>query len=1194
MHFQSAAGPSNPNPSPESPPKLSGSTPGLLDYTQADRLCRLPGSKLSFASFDPHTASLNRDIPGLDRLSLNEQLYRPKRVVIEIAPSGASTWRFVPSARRDDGVPDEGTWPRVVDICGHYFLCSQEQWDIYKLDPLYDCLVRAAPHVPIITHLPDRPQAAPTPVASGQKRRVVSPTRESPAQSPKPRKKRAAQVQSESEDDESEVEDMVIDAGFAPPKSPAGPSNKSTKFRETIQANRKERQERMARRMERLSRLENGSEGESSSTAPRPSERTTGVPPFVPANGKRKGTHRSSPSPRSAKGTQPDEVSTVTSLFDSLRTNGTHEASGSTRPTDDEPLRNTMNYVSTQDAKRTRTGSPSAAKRNLAASKQAREKQKIEQRRKEQEARRMAREAELLQELYRNNPDVDMPDASQGTGSASSDEDSDEDGGDGDGVGKSPVPADAADDEEEVRRLAAIAESRRKLAELEADRPLWEAAAAQRKEQERKEAEAQRVKAEKRKRAEEAERRAKEQREQEEQWKREEEEAYRKAREEATRRYAEQEERARQQRAKRERDSWSHGYWTVERAKERYGNLAEHFDKAKYSASELPLAANDVPWPMLARNFDLEDVTWQAVADFFNAVRPTMKTTEFKKFIIKSHLRFHTDRHSDVSDQQQPSTSHVPIAAHHELSTQPGRRSPPLVVPQSLPQTRSVGGAAGGPQTHVDPPPPRPNPQPRRSLYHRTMAFLGVGRGASRERRSLVALFLNLASGSTQIIVITILLALIGTRFKSPTDPELTEWQACSRPLGVWACIWVGRALLASSLNYWGFLRDRQQRRQNRPNAPGLENQDPPRDSDSSPRVEDNAPSTPHVTDHSENPVRINSAPLSYTLLYSRLTLLSSLLTLSWFLTAHILEYTSVNTCRHSSPHLWWLTFGILCLMYLMVLEVIMLGFVVFVIAPILFLFWNIVLICIGRHPLQTSNMIKPEIGKLPKAIVDRIPLVMYIPPPPEIPPPEKLAVPEPAHGYPPRPTAPAPITKSRFRFIRRFSSFQNKKGDNNTPDAPVGPGNEKDVEKDGGGSQTWEAHWEQGEYPLVVLEGNRAACAICLMDFEEPKRKRGTSDTAAAVTAATATATPAATATASSPDAGPSKLEEEGASRPVQSPAISIVPVQSATAEQQGENDDELHLADAGEGAQPLRLLACGHVFHVSPLLCVILVIRS
>lgn len=29
--------------------------------------------------------------------------------------------------------------------------------------------------------------------------------------------------------------------------------------------------------------------------------------------------------------------------------------------------------------------------------------------------------------------------------------------------------------------------------------------------------------------------------------------------------------------------------------------------------------------------------------------------------------------------------------------------------------------------------------------------------------------------------------------------------------------------------------------------------------------------------------------------------------------------------------------------------------------------------------------------------------------------------------------------------------------------------------------------------------------------------------------------------------------------------------------------DDDNLRLQDAGEGVQPLRLLSCGHVFHVS-----------
>ncbi|KAG5642222.1 hypothetical protein DXG03_003391 [Asterophora parasitica] len=656
MQFKASDGPSNSFAAPQAPQKLSGSIPGVLDAGQVERLCHFSGSKLSFASFDPHTASSNRDVPGLDNLSLNEQLYRPKRVVIETAPSGASTWRFVPSARREDGVADEGTWPRVVDICGNHFECSQEQWDIYKLDPAYDCLVKAAPHVPVITQITDRPQAAPTPVAFGQKRRVASPVAGSPAESSKPKKKRpAVQVQSESEDDESEVEEMIIDDEFTRPKSAGGSKDRAKKLRAEIQANRKERQDRVARRMNRLSRLEENEAYHEQEqvhfafTAPSTSEdsttKATGIPSRNGSPPKRKGRHRSSGPFKSSSGqdTQADEVSTVTSLFDSLRTNGNHDRNDSTRPADDEPLlRNTMNYVPSKDAKRTRTVSPSAAKRNLAASKQAREKQKTERLHREKEARRMAREAELLQELYRNNPDVDM-DASQATVQMQSESSADEEGEErvGARANASPSSGDTADDDEEARRLAAIAESRRKLAELEADRPLWEAAAAQRKEQERKEAEAQRVKAEERRRAEEAARRA---RVQEEQSKREQQEAHRRAREEAARKMAQEEERARQQRARRERNSWSHGHWTVERAKERYANLADQFDKTKYSADELPLTAHDIPWPMLARTFGLEDVTWQSVAEFFNAVRPTMKTMEFKKFIIKSHLRFHTDR----------------------------------------------------------------------------------------------------------------------------------------------------------------------------------------------------------------------------------------------------------------------------------------------------------------------------------------------------------------------------------------------------------------------------------------------------------------------------------------------------------------------------------------------------------------------
>lgn len=105
-------------PSSSTTPQISGSVPGVLDPTQPDRLLRRPNSTLFFASFDPRAASAQQDIPDIRKLSINEELYKAKRVVVETAASGESFWRFVPKARRDEGVLDEGQWPRVIDICG--------------------------------------------------------------------------------------------------------------------------------------------------------------------------------------------------------------------------------------------------------------------------------------------------------------------------------------------------------------------------------------------------------------------------------------------------------------------------------------------------------------------------------------------------------------------------------------------------------------------------------------------------------------------------------------------------------------------------------------------------------------------------------------------------------------------------------------------------------------------------------------------------------------------------------------------------------------------------------------------------------------------------------------------------------------------------------------------------------------------
>jgi len=209
--------------------------------------------------------------------------------------------------------------------------------------------------------------------------------------------------------------------------------------------------------------------------------------------------------------------------------------------------------------------------------------------------------------------------------------------------------------------------------------------------------------------------------------------------------------------------------------------------------------------------------------------------------------------------------------------------------------------------------------------------------------------------------------------------------------------------------------------------------------------------------------------------------------------------------------------------------------------------------VCIGRHPLQNPSVIKPEIGKLSKSLVDRIPLVTYIPPPPAGSPHEKLAIPEPALSYPPKPVI-TPTQKTRFKFIRNLSSFKVKKDDN----VMAGKG----FEEGNGEPLTWEEHWEQGEYPFVVLEGNRAACAICLMDFEEPKRIGADGGNA-----------PSPNLGSVSTPTGDPHSGTSGNANTIAEPLT--------TAINEEERGDNLKLADAGDGVQPLRLLACGHVFH-------------
>ena len=183
-----------------------------------------------------------------------------------------------------------------------------------------------------------------------------------------------------------------------------------------------------------------------------------------------------------------------------------------------------------------------------------------------------------------------------------------------------------------------IAESRRKIAELERDRPLWEAAARARERQEREEEEERRAAHERRKRKEAAEAealaRAEHERRLEAERDRERERARRAEAEAAAKR-----------RTDAQRARWARGPWTSQRALERYRVLCESFDEATKPAL---LTFEDIPWPTLGAPFTFgpEDIDWAAVETFFRTVRGHMRAQDYRVFVQNSHRRFHPDRWS--------------------------------------------------------------------------------------------------------------------------------------------------------------------------------------------------------------------------------------------------------------------------------------------------------------------------------------------------------------------------------------------------------------------------------------------------------------------------------------------------------------------------------------------------------------------
>ncbi|CEL54091.1 hypothetical protein RSOLAG1IB_06801 [Rhizoctonia solani AG-1 IB] len=428
---------------------------------------------------------------------------------------------------------------------------------------------------------------------------------------------------------------------------------------------------------------------------------------------------------------------------------------------------------------------------------------------------------------------------------------------------------------------------------------------------------------------------------------------------------------------------------------------------------------------------------------------------------------------------------------------------------------RRSSNASSSTSSDIPLPPARPPRQPARPpISTRIRRALGL----ATPKASLIW---RLGFGTSELIVISVLLGLSSRPGSIPPDARplvigefgMSQWQACDRPLGAWNIVWAVKAFLGLGMAWWEYVRavrpstdqllavertrlsrEVRRARRNNPNSGRMRS----------------APNSPTGPTSTNGPVAARSLPHHWTMgagreedldmidatmsgsarsieivhemrrirerreheerWYSRCSSFQVLYGLVWFVTANILLYGSVASCRYTSPFIWWLTFALLCLGYLVVAEMLLVALVVFVIGPLVYVTINIVLVCMGRNPIQPGGRmghINPDIPKMPRTMVDRIPLVMYIPTTTTEP-----TAPEPAHAYPPTTSKPTPTTpKRRFFFFKKKPKGAEKDQNKNKPD---------DVEA---------AEWEKNEYPFVKLEANRAACAICLTDFEPPRR---------------------------------------------------------------------------------------------------------
>ncbi|RDX46991.1 hypothetical protein OH76DRAFT_800821 [Lentinus brumalis] len=461
-------------------------------------------------------------------------------------------------------------------------------------------------------------------------------------------------------------------------------------------------------------------------------------------------------------------------------------------------------------------------------------------------------------------------------------------------------------------------------------------------------------------------------------------------------------------------------------------------------------------------------------------------------------------------------------------------------LPRTPEATSPAPSAPRTPPTHAgNTTQPQPQPQPttaRGRAWRKVLELTGYAgqTSAQRDRWLLVRYLTVVVLSVSQIIVIMVLTAVAGVRVSPfPQHPGQTELGACTI-LAAWNLIWMGRLVLKLYLESWLYIK----RKRMEARRSTLPRELPATPGEHDPRGEPALTRMPSSSDA--------ICPLSLQACHVLLLKLDPFIAIVWFFSAILVIYAHGSRCRVAAQAISAATYTILIVVYS--------HFVLTIIIPMI-------------YTLMARRQVgRPTIQKLSRAEVDRIPLVLYIPPPPGDAPTSPITPLPQALSSPPLLPRPAPTTSTRRR---RFVFFRPQLKRRKTDNADLERGIEDLSANPAHDVDEWDQMFGPAMYPFVRLPENRATCGICLAEFEAPRRLNGRDKDGDGDEPPTGNSNDEAHELADVP-----RLDQGS-----DGTQITEVRVESPRPMDAG----ALQLADSdnSEAPEPLRLLGCGHVYH-------------